>query len=78
MSHHNNSVLNLIRQHGLDWATFNFNYHHPCESTEAASRMVSGAILACYEDATSLLDKVYGLSGVEMVTHQLKLPERGG
>jgi hypothetical protein len=56
MSHHNNSSLNLVRQHGLDWATFNFNYHHPCESTDAASRMLSGAILACYEDAIGCMD----------------------
>jgi hypothetical protein len=62
----------------MDWAVFNFNYHHPCESADAASHMLKGAILACYNDAVTLLNQVYGLSGIETVAHQFKTPTQGG
>jgi hypothetical protein len=65
-------VLNLSRHYGIDWATFNFNYHHACESADAASRMLSGAIMQCYKDAIELLNRVYGLAGVETIAHQSK------
>jgi hypothetical protein len=76
MAYKDNAILNLVRYHGLESAVFNFNYHHACDSAEAAARLLPGAIQACYDDATDLLLKVYDLSGVEFVAHQFRSSEQ--